>query len=102
MKSVGGVRTRIQRGIRSAILAPSYARGKICRKGAVVTLTPGKLRKLPYFKVQVYDPITLSWKDHRKEAFDDEASARAYQNTVPNGVKTRIIKWDETGSYPLG
>jgi hypothetical protein len=66
-----------------------------------VALTRGKLRSLPYFKVQVYDSLTLSWKDHRKEAFDDEPSARAYQNTLPNGIKSRIMKWDESGNHPL-
>jgi hypothetical protein len=66
-----------------------------------VTLTRGKLRRLPYFKVQEYDPLTLSWKDHRKEAFDDEASARAYQKALLKDVKTRIVKWDESGNNPL-
>jgi hypothetical protein len=66
-----------------------------------VALTRGKLRRLPYFKVQVYDPRTLSWKDHRKEAFDDERLAQAYQNAIAKGVKTRIMKWDESGSHPL-
>jgi hypothetical protein len=66
-----------------------------------VALTRGKLRRLPYFKVQEYDPLTLSWKDHRKEAFDDEASARAYQKALLKDVKTRIVKWDESGNNPL-
>ena len=76
-------------------------RGKLRRTRVFVTLTPGKVRSLPYFKVQAYDPVTLSWKDHRKEAFDDEASARAYRDTLPNRAKTRIVKWDERGSHPL-
>jgi len=67
-----------------------------------VAVTRGKLRGLPYFKVQAYDPLTLSWKDHRKEAFDDESSARAYKNALPKGIKTRIMKWDESGNHPLG
>ena len=46
--------------------------------------------------------MTLSWKDQRKEAFDDELSARAYQSTLPNRIKTRIVKWDETGNHALG
>lgn len=60
-----------------------------------------KARKLPYFKVQVRDPITLAWMDHRKKAFDDEASARAYRLALPSGVKSRIMRWDETGNHPL-
>jgi hypothetical protein len=71
------------------------------RRRASVTVTPGKLRKFPYFKVQAHDPVTLAWIDQRKEAFDDEASARAYRKTVAKSIKTRIVKWDETGSHPL-
>jgi hypothetical protein len=67
-----------------------------------VALTRGKLRRFPYFKVQVYDPMTLCWKDHRKEAFDDEYSARAYQSALPKEIKTRIMKWDKSGNHPLG
>jgi hypothetical protein len=66
-----------------------------------VTITPGKLRKFPYFKVQTHDPVTLSWRDQRKEAFDDEASASAYRRTLPGHVRSRIVRWDETGSHPI-
>jgi hypothetical protein len=66
-----------------------------------VTQTPGKLRKFPYFKVQTHDPLTLSWKDHRKEAFDDEDTARAYRTSIPKNIKTRLVKWDESGSHPV-
>lgn len=66
-----------------------------------MTLTPGKLRKFPYFKVQAHDPVSLCWKDHRKEAFNDEAAACAYRYSIPNRIKTRIMKWDETDSHPL-
>jgi hypothetical protein len=71
------------------------------RQECSVPRTRGKLRKLPYFKVQAYDPVTLAWKDHRKEAFDDEISAREYRQCIPKGTKTRIMKWDETGSHPV-
>jgi hypothetical protein len=66
-----------------------------------VTKTPGKIRKFPYFKVQFRDRITLSWKDHRKEAFDDEASAQNYRKTVDPIVETRVVRWDRSGSTPL-
>jgi hypothetical protein len=66
-----------------------------------VSMTPGKVRKFPYFKVQVKDPVTLAWKDHRKEAFDDEASAITYRAGLNPGVQTRIMKWDKNGSEPL-
>jgi hypothetical protein len=62
---------------------------------------PGKGHAYPYFKVQVRDKRTLAWKDHRKQAFDDEASARAYQENVGPGVETRIMRWDANGPTPL-
>jgi hypothetical protein len=66
-----------------------------------VTLSPGKLRKFPYFKVQSRDQLSLVWKDHCKEAFNDMAAAQAYRNNVPTGIETRIVKWDRSGSVPL-
>ena len=66
-----------------------------------MTLTPGKVRKFPYFKVQARDRVSLVWKDHKKEAFDDEASAQAYRKTIPGGVETRVVKWERSGSIPL-
>jgi hypothetical protein len=66
-----------------------------------VTMTPGKTRKFPYFKVQARDPVTLSWKDHRKEAFDDEASAQAYRTALAPGIVSRVVKWERSGSEPL-
>lgn len=66
-----------------------------------MTRTPGKLHKFPYFKVQVRDRVSLVWKDHPKDAFDDEASAQAYRNTIPADMEARIVKWESTGSTPL-
>lgn len=66
-----------------------------------MTMTPGKVRKFPYFKVQARDPVTMSWKDYRKEAFDDEPSAQAYRKAVAAGIQTRVVKWDRNGSEPL-
>jgi len=61
----------------------------------------GKGHAYPYFKVQVRDERSLVWRDHRKEAFDDEASAREYKAGLENGLTSRITRWDETGSRPL-
>ncbi|WP_010189048.1 hypothetical protein [Sphingomonas sp. PAMC 26605] len=62
---------------------------------------PGKGHAFPYFKVQVRDQRSLAWKDHRKEAFDDEASARAYQATLDPYLTSRVTQWDESGSRAL-
>lgn len=66
-----------------------------------MSMTPGKVRKFPYFKVQVRDPVTLAWKDHRKEAFEDKISAQAYRAGLAPEILTRIVKWDKNGSEPL-
>ncbi|RYH17061.1 MAG: hypothetical protein EON54_28040 [Alcaligenaceae bacterium] len=66
-----------------------------------MSMTPGKVRKFPYFKVQVRDPVTLAWKDHRKEAFDDEASARTYRAGIKPDSQTRVVRWDRSGNEPL-
>jgi len=63
---------------------------------------PGKGRPYPYFKVQVLDSRSLAWRDHRREAFEDEASARAYRNGLDAGIVARVVRWDENGSTPLG
>jgi len=63
---------------------------------------PGKGRAYPYFKVQALDPRSLAWKDHRREAFDDEASARAYRAGINSDRVTRIVRWEESGPIPLG
>lgn len=62
---------------------------------------PGKGHAFPYFKVQVRDQRTLAWKDHRKEAFDDEPAARAYQAGLSDGVMSRVMRWDADGARPL-
>jgi hypothetical protein len=62
---------------------------------------PGKGHKYPYFKVQAWDPLMLAWRDHRKEAFDDEVSARAYRAKLGSNIETRIMKWDDSGATPL-
>lgn len=63
---------------------------------------PGKGRPYPYFKVQALDQRSMVWKDHRKEAFADEASARAYQAGIAPGMTTRIMRWEKSGPIPLG
>ncbi len=62
---------------------------------------PGKGHAFPYFKVQIRDQRTLAWKDHRKEAFDDEPAARAYQAGLGEGVTSRVMRWDDAGATPL-
>jgi hypothetical protein len=63
---------------------------------------PGKGRPYPYFKVQALDARSMAWKDHRKEAFADEASAQAYRATIDPAVTTRIMRWEEDGAIPVG
>ena len=62
---------------------------------------PGKGHAFPYFKVQSRDKRALAWKDHRKQAFKDEASARRYQATLGDNLQTRVVRWDPAGPTPL-
>ena len=68
----------------------------------MVPAYPGKGRPYPYFKVQWLDARSMAWKDHRKEAFADEASARTYRATIDHNVTTRIMRWEKSGPIPLG
>ena len=85
------------------LLPPEHERPEATQEigGESVTRTPGRLRKFPYYKVQARDGVSLVWRDHRKEAFDDEASAQAYRKTIPVGIETRVVRWERSGSTPL-
>ena len=75
----------------------------ICSQSEVaVPAYPGKGRPYPYFKVQFLDHRSMAWKDHRKEAFPDEVSARTYRDSIDPKVTTRIMRWDEDGAVPIG
>ncbi len=63
---------------------------------------PGKGRAYPYFKVQARDSKTLAWRDHRKQAFVNEESARRYEAEIGGGFQTRVVRWDVSGPVPLG
>lgn len=62
---------------------------------------PGKGHAFPYFKVQVRDERTLAWKDARKNAFEDEPAARAFQAGLSPSVTSRVMRWDVAGATPL-
>jgi len=69
--------------------------------GMIMARTRGRERAFPYFKVQSRDPVSLVWRDTRKEAFDTEAEARAFQSTMAADVESRVMRWDKTGARPL-
>jgi hypothetical protein len=57
-------------------------------------------RRHIYYKVQVFDQTSLTWRDE-KDAFDDEAAARGYMVTNFEGKTTRIMVVDGKKRYPL-
>lgn len=63
--------------------------------------TRGRKRAYPYFKVQKWDPISNVWRDARKEAFDEEPEARAFQASLDATIESRVMRWDEAGARPL-
>lgn len=66
-----------------------------------MTKKPGKERAFPFFKVQSRDPVSLTWKDHRKEAFNTELEARDYRKALSPDLLTRIVRWERSGSKPV-
>jgi hypothetical protein len=57
-------------------------------------------RRHIYYKVQVYDGTSLTWRD-QKDAFDEVASARAHIEEMLAGETTRIMVVDGRSRYPL-
>jgi hypothetical protein len=54
---------------------------------------PNRRRPEPYFKVQIRDPITLAWRDERREAFATLPEAVSYLEHI--GVRpVRIVKFE--------
>ena len=57
-------------------------------------------RRHIYYKVQVYDGTSLTWRD-QKDAFDDVALARAHIAGTLAEETTRIMVVDGRSRYPL-
>ncbi len=56
-----------------------------------------QFRTFPYYKVQWYDPISLTWRDVQK-AHPTEAAARA---AFLRGKQCRVMQIEERGRRPL-
>ncbi len=59
--------------------------------------TKGSCRFADYFKVQVWQARSFSWKDVQ-QSFPSEAEARA---SFPSGERCRIMRVTEKGREPL-
>jgi hypothetical protein len=57
-------------------------------------------RRHVYYKVQVFDEISLTWLDE-KSAFDEVSRARDFVSMNLLGLKTRIMVVDGKRRYPL-
>jgi hypothetical protein len=55
---------------------------------------PDRRRPEPYYKVQHRDPVTLAWKDRRKEAFDTLREALIFVQTNAAADRFRIIEFN--------
>ena len=58
-------------------------------------------RPTPYYKVQVHDSVTLSWKDVQR-AFATEAEAREHIATKLPSAKARVMLVEASGRSVLG
>jgi hypothetical protein len=55
---------------------------------------PSRRRPEPYFKVQTRDPIALTWRDERREAFATLAEALAFVESGSAGKgPVRIVEF---------
>jgi hypothetical protein len=57
-------------------------------------------RRHTYYKVQVYDETSLTWRD-QKDAFDKVALARAHIAETLAGKTARIMVIEGRSRYPL-
>jgi hypothetical protein len=55
----------------------------------------------PYFKIQQFDKVSLSWKSYKNANFVFEEEAREYLQEDKSGKKLRVMKVDKTASSPL-
>jgi hypothetical protein len=51
-------------------------------------------RPEPYYKVQYRDPLTLAWKDRRKEAFNTFEEALGYLSQLDANSALRIVEFN--------
>lgn len=67
--------------------------------GLVVTpmRTNGSCRFATYYKVQVWQPISLAWKDLQKAFGSIEEAVAA----MPAGSKARVMEISEKGRFPV-
>jgi hypothetical protein len=57
-------------------------------------------RRHVYYKVQIFDDVSLTWLDH-KNAFDLVEDARRFIEESVGGKKARIMVVDGRTRYPL-
>jgi hypothetical protein len=56
----------------------------------------GRHRRCPYYKVQIFNPISMTWQDERK-AFDTVADATEYIRKKLFESTARIMTVEESG-----
>jgi hypothetical protein len=59
-----------------------------------------KHRKMPYYKVQVFDDKLKIWRDERG-AFDSESEARRYISSKLPEATARLMLVEQQGRRPL-
>lgn len=58
----------------------------------------GRHRRCPYYKVQVFNPVSMTWQDERK-AFDSIADATEYIRSKLFESTARIMTVEESGRH---
>lgn len=66
-----------------------------------MVVRPRNKRDYPYFKIQQFDKINLSWKSYQNAKFVDEKDARDFLSDDSSANKLRILKVEKKSEHPL-
>ena len=58
-------------------------------------------RDFPYYKIQQYDKINLTWKSYQNAKFVDEQDARDFVSNDSSANKLRIMQVEKKSAHPL-
>lgn len=61
---------------------------------------PSPRRALPYYKVQVFDKRSVTWRE-RKVGFDTLEEARQFLDGLPLEQQVRIVRVDQHGYHEV-
>ena len=70
-------------------------------KGKKMVVRARNKRDFPYYKIQQYDKVSLTWKSYQNAKFVDEKDARDFLSDDNSAVKLRILRVEKKSAHPL-